>query len=289
MLTHGIFSAHRPPPLSLEDLIGAVVQAAADDAPLTRLRTAASMTQVVNDVTDAGLGYFVDQARRAGHSWSEIGEALGVSKQAAQQRQRNRTVTLTMPVTFERFTERARNVLSSSKSIAQELGHDYVGTEHLLLAQYSEPEGLGAQLLSESGLPARAARKAVLQAVPKGAGAPDGRLAFTPTAIESLTAALTIALEHKHNYIGTEHLLLGVARTEGVASRILVRAGMDEAVAQQEARLQAGAVLAARAVNRPTSQSASPVNPAPPGKAPPGQGRAEPNERLRPRSPQRPA
>ena len=143
-----IFRPSPASPLSLEDLIGAVVREAADDAPLTRLRTAASMTQVVNDVTDAGLGYFVDQARRAGHSWSEIGEALGVSKQAAQQRQRHRTVTLTMPLTFERFTERARNVLTSSKSIAQELGHDYVGTEHLLLAQYSEPEGLGAQILS---------------------------------------------------------------------------------------------------------------------------------------------
>ena len=251
-------------PLSLEDLIGAVLREAADDAPLTRLRTAASMTQIVNDVTDAGLGYFVDQARRAGHSWSEIGEALGVSKQAAQQRQRNRTVTLTMPLTFERFTERARNILTSSKSIAQELGHDYVGTEHLLLAQYSEPEGLGAQLLSESRLPARAVRKAVVEAVGKGSGAPDGRLAFSPAAIESLTAAMTIALELKHNYIGTEHLLLGVSRTEGVAARILLQAGIDEASLRKKLESKLGALLASRPVN-----PAPPVNPASPGKAPP--------------------
>ncbi len=257
------------PPVSLEDLIGAVEREAADDAPLTRLRTAASMTQLVNDVTDAGLGYFVDQARRAGHSWSEIGEALGVSKQAAQQRQRTRTVTLTMPLTFERFTERARNVLASSKSIAQELGHDYVGTEHLLLAQYAESEGLGAQILVESGLRARAVRKAVLEAVGKGSGAPEGRLVFTPTAVESLTAAMTVALERKHNYIGTEHLLLGVSRTEGLAARILLQAGLDEGSLSQKLESKLGALLAARAVN-----AASPGKSPPAGR--PGRAKAGP-------------
>ena len=97
----------------------------------------------------------------------------------------------------------------------------------------------------------------------KGSGAPDGRLAFTPTAIESLTAAMTIALEHKHNYIGTEHLLLGVSRTEGVAARILLQAGMDEASLSKKLESKLG-----RSAGCPGSQPGPTVNPAHPSTRP---------------------
>ena len=217
------------PAPTLQELIQEVVQDAPNDDPLKRLETAAGMIHSLSDVGDAALGYFVDQARRAGHSWSEIGESLGVSKQAAQQRQVARTGGLTS-VTFERFTERARRVVAASEERARELQHNYIGTEHLLLAQFSMPEAIAAQVLTESGLSEDAVRQAIRDAVGEGAQVPEGHLPFTPRAVEVFTGALAAALEFRHNYIGTEHLLLGLVRTEGLANEILAAAGLDAAV-----------------------------------------------------------
>jgi len=181
---------------------------------------------VVTATTDAALGYFVDQARRAGHSWAEIGASLGVTKQAAQQRQLSRNVTLGVgPVTFERFTVRARNVVSESKTVAVELGHNYIGTEHLFLALYKEPEGLAAVVLNEAGLTEERASEAVLARVARGSSG-NPMAPFTPKAIAVFSNALTIALELGHNYIGTEHLLLGLHRSDGVAGNVLADAGL---------------------------------------------------------------
>src|SRR5690242_4020540 len=137
------------PAPTLQDLISLVVADAPDDEPLSRLAAASTLMREVGETADAALGYFVDQARRAGHSWSEIGDALGVSKQAAQQRHGLRLGGI--PVTFERFTVRAKNVVAASEMAARSLGHGFIGTEHLLLAQYSEPDGLGAKTLVEAG------------------------------------------------------------------------------------------------------------------------------------------
>jgi Clp amino terminal domain, pathogenicity island component len=217
------------PAPSLQDLIADVHRDAASDEPLVRLETAARTVRSLTEVGDAALGYFVDQARRAGQSWSEIGEALGVSKQAAQQRQVARTGGLTS-VTFERFTDRARAVVAASEDCAREFCHNYVGTEHLLLAQFSMPEGLAAHVLAESGLPAETVRRAIRDRVGEGTQTPEGHLPFTPRAIEVFTGALAAALELGHNYIGTEHLLVGTVRTDGLAHDILTAAGLDEAV-----------------------------------------------------------
>src|ERR1700684_909051 len=122
------------PTPSLQDVIHLVESDPDDAQPLNRLRAASALVQNLADIGDAALGYFVDQARHAGHSWSEIGEALGVSKQAAQQKQ---TVRLSLGLnapTFERFTPRARNVLVAAEPIARDWGHSHVDTEHLLLA-----------------------------------------------------------------------------------------------------------------------------------------------------------
>jgi Clp amino terminal domain, pathogenicity island component len=219
------------PSPSVQDLIGSVLSDAPDDAPLTRLTTAAVMVRDVGDAADAALGYFVDQARRAGHSWSEIGDALGVSKQAAQQRHGPRVAGV--PVTFERFTERARHVIASTETTARDLGHPFIGTEHLLLALYSEPEGLGCRVLVESGLSAEAVRAAIVDELGPGPGGGEGRLPYTPRAVKALTSALAAAVELGHNYIGTEHLLLGVGRVDGgLAAKILHAAGLDEGVLQ---------------------------------------------------------
>jgi hypothetical protein len=216
------------PAPSLQDLIADVHADAPSDEPLARLETAAKTVRSLTDVGDAALGYFVDQARRAGHSWSEIGDALGVSKQAAQQRQVARGGGLTS-VTFERFTERARAVVGASADCAHEFGHNYIGTEHLLLAQFAVPEAIAAQVLTESGLERDAVRRVILDRVGEGNGRSEGHPPYTPRSIAVFTGALTAALELGHNYIGTEHLLFGLVRTEGVAREILIAAGLDEA------------------------------------------------------------
>src|SRR5438309_10254478 len=201
------------PAPSIQELISVVVADCPDDEPLGRLTTAATLMREVGDTADAALGYFVDQARRSGHSWSEIGDALGVSKQAAQQRHGLRLGGI--PVTFERFTARAKSVVAASEMAARSLGHGYIGTEHLLLAQYAEPDGLGAQALVEAGLPADAVKSAVIERVGEGPGTGEDRPPFTPRAVEALKEALAVALELGHNYIGTEHLLMGTARIDG--------------------------------------------------------------------------
>ncbi|MGD9798512.1 MAG: Clp protease N-terminal domain-containing protein [Acidimicrobiia bacterium] len=225
---------------TLQDLIGRVQLDAPDEAPLTRLRTAAELVDDVTGVADATLGYFVDQARRAGHSWSEIGESLGVSKQAAQQRHARAAEGMTS-VTFERFTDRARTVVALSESVARDLGHVHVGTEHVLLAQLSVPEAIAGQVLLEAGLTVRSVRRAIAGAATgraanggADAGAPptEGRLRFTPRALQLFTGALAAALELGHNDIGTEHLLLGTYRTDGLAAEILASHGLDEATAR---------------------------------------------------------
>src|SRR5438874_4725747 len=135
---------------TIQDLVREVQRDATEDQPLARLHAASTLTQEINETADATLGYFVDQARRAGHSWSEIGESLGVSKQAAQQRHLRAGGGLI--TNFERFTDRARRVVVASELAARNLGHGFIGTEHILLALFSEPEGVAAQLLSEGGL-----------------------------------------------------------------------------------------------------------------------------------------
>src|SRR5690606_10095560 len=142
------------------------------DDPLDQLATAAATVADLSEVGDAVLGYHVDRARHAGASWTAISAALGVSKQAAHKR----FAAATRPPGLDRFTDRARRVLSSATEVARGLGHAYVGTEHLLLALYTDPVapvgprgepgrvggGLAAQVLRELGLDRQTAQARVV-------------------------------------------------------------------------------------------------------------------------------
>src|SRR3984885_14852599 len=116
-----------PPAPSLHDVIHLVEADTQDEQPLNRLQSASNLVQDMVEVGDAALGYFVDQARHAGHSWSEIGEALGVSKQAAQQKHTVRLSLALKGPTFERFSPRARYVVSEAEPIARAKGHSQIG------------------------------------------------------------------------------------------------------------------------------------------------------------------
>ena len=236
--------------LSLQDVIQRVEAEA--DQPLGRLQTASTLVRELAEIGDAALGYFVDQARHGGHSWSEIGEALGVSKQAAQQKQTVRLSLGLNPQTFARFTDRARAVVAASEPIARKLGHGYIGTEHLLLALYQQPEGVAAQILVDAGVPAHKAEEAVARQVGAPSVVPEGKLPFTPRAMAVYSGALASAVEMGHNYIGTEHLLVGLARGPGVAQDVLAEFGLTEANLVPKVRTKLVGYLEVRGEARPS-------------------------------------
>lgn len=214
------------PSPSLQELIQLVETEAEDSTPLGRVRAASGLAVHLAEVGDVTVGHFVDQARDAGHSWSQIGDALGVSKQAAQQKHLVRQASSLAQPGVELFTPRARNAVSDAEVVAREWGHDYVGTEHLLLALYRDPRGVGTVILLESELDEDQAADAVAQHVERGSGARGGKLPFTRMATAAMEAARSAAARLGHSYVGTEHLLIGLDHVDGVAKEVLEQAGL---------------------------------------------------------------
>ena len=144
---------------------------------------------------------------------------------------------------FERFTDRARRVVVLAQEEARLLNHDHIGTEHILLGLIHEGEGVAYLALTELGISLDAVRAQVEAEIGQGSEAPGGHIPFTPRAKKVLELSLREALQLGHNYIGTEHILLGLIREgEGVAARVLVGlgAGLDR-VRQQVVQLLANA------------------------------------------------
>ncbi|BCJ37683.1 hypothetical protein Athai_51860 [Actinocatenispora thailandica] len=186
--------------------------------PVERLASAARRAGDLSALGDQLIGHFVDTARVSGVSWAQIGQALGgVSKQAAQKR---------FSPDFSRFTARARHVMVGSEAIAVEHRHSYMGTEHILIALCGDPDSLAAKALDALGGPLAEIRDAATAAL--GPASPvQGKPRFTAKANAALSAALSEALNLNHNYIGTEHLLLGLLAGDqsdqdgSVAARLL--------------------------------------------------------------------
>ena len=123
---------------------------------------------------------------------------------------------------FERFTNKARHVVVLSQEEARLLNHNYIGTEHILLGLLGEPESIGGQVLASFGLTRDGVREEVAEKIGRGKSTPSGHIPFTPRAKKTLELSLREALAIKHNYIGTEHIVLGLIREgEGVAAQIL--------------------------------------------------------------------
>jgi ATP-dependent Clp protease ATP-binding subunit ClpC len=143
---------------------------------------------------------------------------------------------------FERFTNKARDAVSFAQDEARELRHNYIGTEHLLLGVLRVEEGLGVRVLGELGVTVEQVRDQVVRIVGRGDEVTTGQIPFTPRAKKVLELALREAQSLGHNFIGTEHILLGVVReNEGVASRILLDFSVDASKIRSEtARMFAG-------------------------------------------------
>jgi hypothetical protein len=129
---------------------------------------------------------------------------------------------------FERFTDRARRVVVLAQEEARLLGHNYIGTEHILLGLLHEGEGVAARTLEALGVSLSRVRAGVESIIGRGGDAPAGHVPFTPRAKKVLEMSLREAVQLGHNYIGTEHILLGLIREgEGVAAQVLVQLGVD--------------------------------------------------------------
>jgi ATP-dependent Clp protease ATP-binding subunit ClpC len=136
---------------------------------------------------------------------------------------------------FERFTERARRVVVLAQEEARMLNHNYIGTEHILLGLAREGEGVAARALESLGISLEAVRQQVEEIIGRGQEAPSGHIPFTPRAKKVLELSLREAQQLGHNYIGTEHILLGLIREgSGVAAQVLVKLGADLNRARQQ-------------------------------------------------------
>ena len=198
------------------------VQASTDDL-LGQLEAASQRAAELADLGDALLTHFVDRCRRSGATWADIGQHLGVTRQAVQKRFVD---SIGDGVTFERFTLKARQALDLAQTVAERLQHNYVGTEHQLLALYDVEDGLGARALLEQGVTQEAVEAEVIARVGVGPKPAPGPHPFTPRARKVLEEAVNASLELGHNYVGTEHLLLGLYRGQaGLALQILEHLG----------------------------------------------------------------
>jgi ATP-dependent Clp protease ATP-binding subunit ClpC len=165
---------------------------------------------------------------------------------------------------FERFTERARQVVVLAQDEARALRHNYIGTEHLLLGLLREEEGLGARMLGGLGIEVDEVRNLVRSMVGEGDEASTGQIPFTPAAKETLELSLREALSLGHKYIGTEHVLLGLVRQRegGVGIEILERLGARREVVREEmirilsgpGRLQQGGTVQAIPAHQPQTR-----------------------------------
>ena len=220
-------------PVSLDTLITFVRAIRPSGDALDALSDAMRVSGRIEDQSDALIGYFVDQARRAGASWSQIGESMGVSKQAAQQRHVSRSGELTTGGRlFERFAPRARNALVVSRQLAAD---DDQATEteprHIVGALLSEPDSVAARAVHAIGISDETAFAAlrlppIVQLKADASPEQNRSVAFGTDAKKLIARSLDIALHYVHNYIGTEHLLLSAA-TDGPAKAELEALGLS--------------------------------------------------------------
>lgn len=199
-------------PVRLDELINAIKQVHPN--ALDQLADAVLAAESLGEVADHLIGHFVDQARRSGASWTEIGKAMGVTKQAAQKRfvPKAEATTLDPNQGFGRFTPRARNAVVAAQNAAHEAGNTEITPDHLVLGTLSDSAALATVLLQRQKIDTEALR-ATVQLPPAGAETPE-LIPFSGPARKVLELTFREALRLGHNYIGTEHLLLALLELE---------------------------------------------------------------------------
>jgi Clp amino terminal domain, pathogenicity island component len=225
------------PAPGLQELIESVEADASSNDALDQLSHASRTATGLEEISDALLGHFVDRSRRSGHSWTQISAALGVTKQAAHKRFSFAAMTFEPhSPTFERFTPRAKAVLDDAAEQARLRARTQTTTEDILLALFEPAEAIAAQVLQDAGITPEACEHELGAAPVKGTETEStDRRPFSEPAKNALRSAVEEALRLGHNYVGTEHLLLGLYHDpEDPAASALSKLGLDYANAKDE-------------------------------------------------------
>lgn len=252
------------PPLA--DLIELVKRQANGGSDLDCITLAESISYDLGHLADQLTDHFVQKARTAGHSWAEIGKQLGMSKQGAQQRyvmsggdndealisqmlaldlpaqgdpSRTQSVRKTLKkvkeaLHFQRFNNEARLVVVTAQMQARELRQPYIGSEHLLLALLAVEDNSTQKALAALGVTVESARAKILEELGTGTASGSGHMPFKKEAKIALELALRESIRLGHDYIGSEHVLLGLVRANNKAVELLKNLGVTkEQVAEQ--------------------------------------------------------
>lgn len=220
----------------LNHLIENVYTRAPDNSVVARLAAAVEVAADLDTVADDLVDHFVAEARTAGCSWSDIGAALGVSKQAAQQRFVTFDLAASCREVERALTPRAGRALRQAHKEARRMGVRHVDTEQILLGLLRDPRVLGVKILNRIGVAPVAVEREVARLCVSKPPVPHLTSAtLTPTAVASLQRALREAEGLGHNYIGTEHLLLGLLAGPGLARDCVLALGGDYRTARTAA------------------------------------------------------
>ena len=221
-------AALKPMP-RLDELIDAISTIQPD--PLERLTDAMFAADHLGDLADHVVGHFVDQARRSGASWTEIGRSMGVTKQAARKRFVPKELNDLNPEQgFSRYTPRARNVVIESQNAAHAAGNAEITTTHLSLGLLAQAGSVGADAIAAQGIDLPEAIERLRATLPPAADDLPALVPFDLNARKALELTYREALRLGHNYVGTEHLLLALLAAEDDGP--LAALGIDPAAAE---------------------------------------------------------
>jgi hypothetical protein len=232
----------------LDDLIDAIKKVHTN--ALDQLSDAVVAADHLGEVADHLIGHFVDQARRSGASWTDIGRSMGVTKQAAQKRfvpkAPGEGKLMDPNDGFSRFTVRAKNVVMAAQNEARATASAEIHPAHLILGLLTEPEALAAQAIVAQGIGLEAVRDAVTSGlVAGGADELPQLIPFDAQSKKALELTFREALRLGHNYIGTEHILLALLELED-GSGVLTNLGVDKAAAESNIAAMVSAVIKAQ-------------------------------------------
>ncbi|MBW0117641.1 Clp protease N-terminal domain-containing protein [Pseudonocardia abyssalis] len=196
-------------PVRLDDLIAAI--SSVHEEPLERLSGAVIAADALGDVADHLIGHFVDQARRSGASWTEIGASMGVTKQAVQKRFVPKADTAE---NFSRFTALARGAVVAAQNAAHAAGNDSITPAHLVLGLLAEPGSVAAAAFAAQGVEPAAVRAAATAVLPPPAAEVPALIPFDAPARKALELTFREALRLEHETVGTGHVLLALLEVE---------------------------------------------------------------------------
>lgn len=228
-------------PSPLNALIAQVRDEHPDADPLARVAAACQTAADLEQVADHLVGHFVDEARAAGFTWTQIGEHIGVTKQAARKRfappdvPQQVTDAAARGNVFGRYTDRARHVVVLAQENARQHGHPLISTEHLLLGICQEDSDIGARAVEASGVPVADLQAAVTARLAPASTELHGHIPFSQEGKKTLELAARSSLRLGHEQVGTGHLLLAlIEEGTGLAAEVLTETGITAERAQTE-------------------------------------------------------